>query len=769
VSTTATRNTLEAGVRALAGVCDWAATKDDVGYNGTDAPFGHRLASLPDDQWTPAMRREAWEMLSKYRRQLLAYGIDYIAITPPPAVAGQVDARQDARKALWRQETGQPAPERSVRMGGNGRPEIHVRFPYNPEAVTLCREIPGRRWDGANKVNVFPLAPEVIRPLLVFAAAQQLQVHPDVHEAIATLGASLPPAPAPVFNGLDCDPDEKEFRLRFEKDERKINTLKARVPGREWDGLRKWWKVRAEPVAAGALEKWATEMRIAISGRASTLINRLNGEMKARLEASTAAAAELELPGFRVEPYPFQKAGIIYGRRVKRALIADDMGLGKTLQALGIIHLENLYPAVVVCPASVKLNWVREAKRCLPIGTKIIAADSSTTEQEIAWADVISVNYDLLKVDGKGKDTKPVGLLARLIARNPKAVVYDELHYAKSPKAIRTRACQLLAQGREWRLGLTGTPFVNRPSEGVSQLRILGRLNDLGGYQQYTSRYCSAFTDRYGRNTSGHANLVELNERLRATCMIRRLKKDVLTELPEKQRSIVPVEITNRAEYARAERDLIAWLMDQPLPSEIKDARVQAAMRAEHLVKLSALKQLVAKGKMEAAKRWAADFREAGEKLVVFGWHREIVRGLAAEWKAPVIDGDTPKSRRQEIADIYRRGEGGPLLCLNIQAGGTGLDGLQGSCSNVAFLELAWTPAAHDQAESRVHRIGQTAESVNCWYLIGEGTIDEDNYELLESKAKVVSAAADGIETDMGASVVDDMVARLRARGSAAA
>src|SRR5690606_35078216 len=152
-----------------------------------------------------------------------------------------------------------------------------------------------------------------------------------------------------------------------------------------------------------------------------------------------------------------------------------------------------------------------------------------------------------------------------LIERCPRGVVFDEFHYCKNPRARRTKAAALLAQGAEYRLGLTGTPILNRPNELIAPLKLLGRLRHLGGYAGFIRDYCGRAGTRQVRgrtikDTSGATNLERLNEKLRATCYVRRLKKDVLSELPPKVRGMVELEIDNRDEYNRARADVVAWL-----------------------------------------------------------------------------------------------------------------------------------------------------------------------------------------------------------------
>jgi SNF2 family DNA or RNA helicase len=298
-------------------------------------------------------------------------------------------------------------------------------------------------------------------------------------------------------------------------------------------------------------------------------------------------------------------------------------------------------------------------------------------------------------------------------------------------------------------LALTGTPVMNRPAELISQLRILGRLGDFGSGAQFGERF---------RGPDAH---LRLHWHLRARCFARRLKADVLPQLPAKRRAIVPVELDNEPEYRLAERDLIAWLQSQPLDLGELQAKVAAALRAERLVRLNALKLLAARGKLAAALAWIHDFCSSGERLVVFAHHREIQRAVLARFPAAlhVLGQDSHGARDASVRAF--QGADGPenqLIVCSVEVAGQGITLTRSS--NVVFLELDWTPARHDQAEDRCHRIGQE-DSVNATYILAAGTVDEAISTLLERKRAVIGAVTDGREEDEEG-VVDALVRELR-------
>jgi SNF2 family DNA or RNA helicase len=275
---------------------------------------------------------------------------------------------------------------------------------------------------------------------------------------------------------------------------------------------------------------------------------------------------------------------------------------------------------------------------------------------------------------------------------------------------------------------------MNRPPELISQLRIIGRLADFGSGAQF------------GRRFKGADAHVRLHWHLRSRCFVRRLKADVLPQLPPKTRTVVPVELDNEPEYRLAETDVIAWLRSRPLDLSELDAKVAAALRAERLVRLNALKLLAARGKLHAALAWIHDFCSSGERLVVFARHREVQRAVIDRFPHAlhILGADSHAARDASLSAFQSEDTSeNQLIVCSLEVAGQGLTLTQ--ASNVAFLELDWTPAKHDQAEDRCHRIGQQ-DAVNAWYLLAAGTIDETMATLLERKRAVIGAVTDGRE-----------------------
>jgi SWI/SNF-related matrix-associated actin-dependent regulator 1 of chromatin subfamily A len=501
--------------------------------------------------------------------------------------------------------------------------------------------------------------------------------------------------------------------------------------------------IRADPFCVPELDGFLTSHEVWVDAAALSVLQEIR-EQHARacglVSLSAATDAPLQVSGLGGELKPFQRAGVRYLLAQRRAFLSDEQGLGKTIEAIAALEADGAYPAIVICPASLKLNWLRELERWLP-GRSAQALAGAGGGAPVPAADVTVLNYDIVaaRLDG-------------LRTLSPRALVIDESHYCKNAAAKRTQAVQQLAAATPRDgliLALTGTPVLNRPAELISQLRILGRLAEFGSGVQFGKRF---------RGADAH---LRLHWHLRARCFVRRLKTDVLPQLPAKTRAIVPVELDNEPEYRLAERDVVAWLQSQPLDLRELDAKVAAALRAERLVRLNALKLLAARGKLHAALGWIHDFCSSGERLVVFAHHREIQRAVMDRFPGALhILGQDSHSARDQALRAFQaadRAENQLIVC-SMEVAGQGLTLTRSS--NVVFLELDWTPARHDQAEDRCHRIGQQ-DAVNASYLLAAGTIDETISTLLERKRAVIGAVTDGLAEDEEG-ILDSLVRELR-------
>lgn len=469
-----------------------------------------------------------------------------------------------------------------------------------------------------------------------------------------------------------------------------------------------------------------------------------------KVAASRATTSTFEVEGLGGVLMPFQKAGVEYAVNAKRLFIADEMGLGKTVQALATIHQLQTYPAVIVCPASLKINWQREANKWLPQDKQVNILRGR--RGGLPKADIVIINYDILEYW--------VPFLIEF-----KAVVFDESHYCKNPKAKRTKAAIALADKiKEPIICLTGTPVLNNPSELTAQLRILGRLQEFGGATKFRNAYASA------------KHLPELNRRLRQSMYVRRRKIDVLKELPPKRWSDVIVEpsFEHMKKYREAEADLISFLSRRAqefaekagaTTQEAREAALVATMKAqsaEQLVAVNTLKRLASEAKYSLAVEWIDNFLTSESKLIIFTWHKDLANRIAEHYGAVKLTGDSTMEERTLAVDTFQTEEGCKVFVSTLKAGGVGIT--LTAASDVLFLEQGWTPADMDQAADRAHRIGQE-DSVTAWTLLAEGTIDEDIRELISYKRELVDATTDGKVLEDKQNVLTDLLIRLARRG----
>ena len=444
----------------------------------------------------------------------------------------------------------------------------------------------------------------------------------------------------------------------------------------------------------------------------------------------------------RVEPYEYQKQGILFGLERRRLLIGDEPGLGKTLQSIGIVDTASAYPCLVICPSSLKINWQREFEKFTDKKALVLDNASRTSWPYFLGMGIFHVaivNYESLKKffvwDIKGGKTFTLkDVVFNRDINVFRSVIMDESHRLKDPTAQQTMFTRGIVEGKEWRILLSGTPVVNHAQDLVSQLAIMGRLlSDFGGRGKFLAQY--------GENE----NLSELSDKLYDTCMIRREKAKVLTELPDKQRTDLYVEISNREEYDLAAADLAAYLREY---TECTDREIRRKMRMEALVKFMTLRSLASKGKVKQATDFIKNFLANGKPLIVFCSLKEIVKALQKQFPDAVrVTGDDNTAEKQAAVDAFQSGEARLIIC-SIKAAGVGLT-LTAS-SNVAFVEFPWTYADCCQCEDRAHRIGQK-NNVSCYYLIGRSTIDPVLYDIIHRKRSIanqIMACDDDIPTD---------------------
>jgi SNF2 family DNA or RNA helicase len=707
---------LAGALRSIALACDGAVTEDGIGFNKSDSRIGTQLALIPESYWTPTMAYSAWIMLAKYSKQLRKLGFVYDEITPPRR--SYTDIHEDL-SSLY----GSNVDKRITKIKNS----FIVHCQYDEQITSELKQITGIVWNSAASVWIAPESAKL--ELAEFASKYQFNVSQEAQTQLPEVIQDTEKSLTISKRGMAV--------IKFPYDPEIIAEVK-KLPQRIWDMKKKHWTA---PITIGVLEL-ADKYKFDVEDSVREKILELTKKSTELLVQSTSTDADINIPTLNGTLMPYQKAGVAYAGSVGRCLIADQMGLGKTVEAIAALEYRDAFPAIIVCPASLKENWKREINKWLPHRTVNILSGKGN----IANVDVNIVNYDIV-----GRFVEPIMHL------KPMGLVLDESHYVKTSKTKRTEAVRDIAKKVPQSgtvLLLSGTPVTNRPEELVSQLEILGMLSRFGGKWAFLKRYTNAYHNGFGWDTKGASNLNELNMKLRQNCYIRRTKDEVLKELPAKTRNVVHVEPSGKGyvEYRKAEGDLLSFLAENGY---------RASDTAEHLRRTTVLKRLAADAKMEAVIEWIDSFLDSCDrKLVVFAHNVAIVDYLAGKYGNLRVSGQDSMEDRQHAVDSFQKDPQARVIVLNLQAGGVGLTLTAGS--DVCFVQQGWTPGEHDQAEDRCHRIGQE-NSVQVWYLIGVNTIDEDIYDLIDAKRVIVDAVTEGDEVQQ-ASVVGDLMKRLYAK-----
>ena len=535
------------------------------------------------------------------------------------------------------------------------------------------------------------------------------------------------------------------------------------VTGRKWNADKKEWSIPIgqattlynlmEPIYLPLAQ--AIMECDAVSAEVDESINRV--EMSSAVELKPVDAEELDqrlsavLPA-GLELYPFQKVGVAFAEASHgRCLIGDDMGVGKTIQALAYAALyPKERPLVIVSPANVKYNWKKEAAKWLPDESVHVVDSGKASAFEPA--DIIIINYDLMN---KQQD--------RLAQLSPAITVFDEIHYLKNSKAQRTAASIRVGRLSQKVIGLSGTAISSRPAEFFNSLNLLSSTQFPSEWD-FKQRYCDPWHNGFGWDFKGASNTKELNERTRDMC-IRRLKKEVLTELPDKVRQFIPIELSKseRKEYDD-KQDEYYYTMDSHYAHEIP------LPKGFMLNMLSDLRHICGRMKVPRAVEWIGSRYDLtdGKPLVVFCHHKDVLSGIADQLSAlkqythirhDRIDGSVSSKRRQEIVESFQSGGLDVLLCNTIAA----KEGITLTAADtVLFIEREWVPTDEEQAEDRVYRMGQESQSVHAVYLSVANSIDEHFDRVIEGKRQVVKAVLDGGDIEERQSLVKELVSRLR-------
>ena len=498
------------------------------------------------------------------------------------------------------------------------------------------------------------------------------------------------------------------FKCSFEE-----RTL-AKEAGFKWHSSKKRW-FTGDVEIAGKLARFAD------SDTATSVERRLQS-----LQGSAATESTISVPAPLGETYdPHQLAAIEWGVNNKAVLIADEQGLGKTIEAIGIANYLRLHKMLVITTASMKYTWADEIDKwsvMFPV-THVVNGINPTVPHN---ATSLIVNYDIVRHEG-------VQRVIQKFAPYDIAII-DEAHYMKNPQAKRTIAVigpEGLARHAKRHVLLTGTPMQSRPIELYPLLAAFARhlIHPYTRYWDFAKRYCGAYRDRFGMKLGNPTNREELNSRLRQGFMLRRLKKDVMKNLPPKRYQIVPLEMDAKTgKIARQMKELA----DNADLTEASMRKVDLGIDMDtHENDMAALGEMVnlrrdlAEAKLPVCVKHIKDVLENTPKVIVFAHHKSVVGELAEELKSygvVSITGSTPPKQRKAAIDRFQTDPDCRVICANMDAAGTGIT--LTAASTVICVEWSWVPGVIEQAVDRAHRRGQT-EMVVAQFLVVRDTIEE--------------------------------------------
>lgn len=601
---------------------------------------------------------------------------------------------------------------------------FRVKIGYNKELIEVFKSLPSRRYDSFTKTWDFSMSD--YRALMKAVERLSTVSLQPLEEVDGSVGGqtSLPSAPSLTFVTGRC---VLISRARFEVDigySEVVIALFKQMESRNYDPkTRKWNFLLEEHNKLIARSRELKQVRLDPLPKTLTLafasqLEKTSLQLKADVPEADLSGVDAKLVSNLM---PFQREGVSFAISKRgRLLLADDMGLGKTIQAICIAAFyRKEWPLLVVVPSSVRFTWEQAFLRWLPSLSPEDINVVVTGKGRLTAGLVNIVSFDLLSK------------LERQLKTPFKVVIIDESHFLKNIKTARCRAAVPILKVAKRVILLSGTPAMSRPAELYTQI-IAVKPTFFPQFHAFGLRYCDAKRLPWGWDYSGSSNLGELKLLLEEAVMLRRLKSDVLSQLPAKQRKMVVVNPGRISTRAKAALDAAAKEMT-------KDKTKQQQKEA-----LLVFFNRTAEAKIPCVIEYILDLLESGrEKFLVFAHHKVLLDAVAKELERKNvqhirIDGSTPSADREDLCQQFQLSKGHTVAVLSITAANMGLT--FSSADLVVFAELFWNPGVLIQAEDRVHRIGQT-NSVGIHYLVAKGTADDYLWPLIQEKIKVLGEA----------------------------
>ena len=438
-------------------------------------------------------------------------------------------------------------------------------------------------------------------------------------------------------------------------------------------------------------------------------------------------------------PLSHQKEAIEKLVGSKRFILADDMGLGKTTSTIIAALETGAKKILIICPASLKINWQREIENYTKRGSFICEGKKYSENDE----DFVIINYDILKNfhDLKDKDK------SNLMDTNFDLVILDEAHMVSNTQAQRTKIINDFVKNinRVWLL--TGTPMTSRPINYYNLLKIIDSPV-AQNWMAYAIRYCQGYQFRAGNrkvwNVAGASNLEELRDRT-SKQILRRLKEDVL-DLPDK--IITPVYLrTSSKEYKDLMGEYYEWL---------KNKKEESSSLTVQFSKLMKVRKVIANEKVRETIQFAENIIDQDKKVIIFTNFTDTLQTIYSHFgkQAVYLDGSCNKVQRQNAVDQFQDNEKIKVFVGNLKAAGVGLT--LTSAEVVIMNDLSFVPAEHAQAEDRAYRYGQK-NNVLVYYPIFENTIEGVIYDILNTKKKIIGTVM-GDDLQESGDVVEEIL-----------
>lgn len=755
---TPTLDLIVAAAQALSRVCDGAHAQDGMGYNGADSATVKSILRFR----TPSARQiwALWQILRKYKKQLLGHGFVYEELVPPT-----VEDRA-------RRGSAAPFIPQPLRVSFSwvdtqyGRRIAVVTSEYSADVVAKLKK-QEKRWfdkEGKNSSSLRNawLIPDDAHALdLLLAHLSEIKPAVQIEQA------------QDLKTAMDQARTELKAAYQASRAESAELEIKTKLPLRPFQRAGVKWALDLDGRALIADEPGL--------GKTAQALGFLMAKSDS-LPALVVCPATLrgtwvheirKFTDYRVQVLTAKSSLKMLRKADFDAHTAPQQGYDITVMNYDMFSAETAKTWIKMAHGSEEeAKYAREQLVQCGIPALKVILEAMAKKPGLEIMNRLNLAAELIKALGdKARGLKEKRYFRSFVNGIPmedfmkagfKTLISDEAHYIKESKSQRGMATKVVSEQVRYSLALTGTPVLNNPKE---LWNIVDCVNPkiFPSFFNYAKRYCNGHQTRFGWDFSGSSNLEELDQKLRTSVMIRRMKEQVVTELPPKIRITVPMALDKLGDYEDETKDpikklallkkqreewkeVLATLSEEERQKYISEHAQQAAkarkLTGQILDGIEKIKQAAVKAKFDECVEYILGLQKAQGKVIVFMVHHEFTDRMVAAMKdaglkTGMIDGRVPMGERDAIKNAFQEGDTDILVC-GIRAASEGLT-LTAS-HTVVFMELDWNPSRHYQAEDRVHRIGQKIQPT-MYYLVGIGTIEEEIAGMIDGKREVVNAA----------------------------